>query len=1255
MALALVCLLVCGQRSWAQTDVTTEAELTSVGTNGGDAKLQKDITLTTTLLIPTGKEVTIDLNGHTLNRGLTSVGGNTGHVIEVSMSATLTISDSGTRGSITGGFSDYGGAIYNRGTVTITGGTFTGNHATVGGGAICNRGTMTITGGTISGNESADGGGIWTDSANSALYMAGNPVVRDNSGGDLFLNNSARINVTGAFTSGAHICVSELARTFTKDYATYNSVSPDNYFFMPSNLSGTVGLDGGEVRFSVATYDFLSRSWDEANKVVTTSTETCSDFTVLDKNSSRLSNGWYVVNNSLSFSNRVVVQGDNVNIILCDNKKLTAPQGIKVNSNAKLNIYAQSDGDGMGKLVARTSANDHAAIGGEKNDLAGTVRIHGGNIDAQAGYKYGAGIGGGYGDGSGMREITIYGGMITAKSQNNAAGIGAAKHNNTVGTINIYGGTVTATGAKMAAGIGGAEDRGGWNTNIYGGTVTATGGYKGAGIGGGYDGGGGNINIYGGTVTATGGYSAAGIGGGGSDEVIASNYYNDGGTITIYDGTVIAKSGERGAGIGGGWLGSGGGHITIHGGTVTATGFKGRGAGIGGGEAQVSGKGGDGGIITINGGTITANGSTGIGGGYIAGGGKITINGGEITATSDAGVGGAGIGGAAYGGGGTIVILGGTVTAKGSGREGGPANFLETENYQLTAAAIGAGMSGKSGSVTIGNNATVDLYLADDLKNVDRQLFRDRYPIVRSDVDEEPGTLILGDALKVTRWNGAFNGGIYDWNATPLGSVEADGRVYVSLNKECSHMLIAPCDHDDIDYTYVSENLHKAQCKNCKSYLQDEDHEIVSTTHLCSKCGYGDEVTVHSLAFYRLSTATKEYEGTDYPAVDGQEITLPECTEVPEGFIFAGWSIMSDVPANRQMTDNETLYYPGDNYVAEGNVSFYARYRYTFKESWQWGPDYSWATLYPYGPYLQSAEGSVSHKHVDATVESPGSDIYTATAQYVNDGCTYTFTDTRVVPSYWVYELGEDDNTDLLATYEGNTGDVQLTGRTLYRDGSWNTLCLPFDIEVEGSPLAGATVKSFESADYLPSTQTLVLNFEDATVINAGRPYLIRWESAGGENAEGNLEFPTFSGVTLYGEADDDEYVVSDDIIVTFRGTYVKQTYEDADHSILYLGSDNMLYYPAPAEDGQPVTIGAQRAFFQLAGLTAGDLSSEARLFVLNFGDGDSATGIISLYKESVSRGAAASGWYDLQGRRLSGKPAKKGIYINDGKKIIVK
>lgn len=36
-------------------------------------------------------------------------------------------------------------------------------------------------------------------------------------------------------------------------------------------------------------------------------------------------------------------------------------------------------------------------------------------------------------------------------------------------------------------------------------------------------------------------------------------------------------------------------------------------------------------------------------------------------------------------------------------------------------------------------------------------------------------------------------------------------------------------------------------------------------------------------------------------------------------------------------------------------------------------------------------------------------------------------------------------------------------------------------------------------------------------------------------------------------------------------------------------------------------------------------------------------------------RGKRSDSWYDLQGRKLKGKPAQKGVYINNGKAVVIK
>jgi len=43
--------------------------------------------------------------------------------------------------------------------------------------------------------------------------------------------------------------------------------------------------------------------------------------------------------------------------------------------------------------------------------------------------------------------------------------------------------------------------------------------------------------------------------------------------------------------------------------------------------------------------------------------------------------------------------------------------------------------------------------------------------------------------------------------------------------------------------------------------------------------------------------------------------------------------------------------------------------------------------------------------------------------------------------------------------------------------------------------------------------------------------------------------------------------------------------------------------------------------------------------------------GIVTVAASTADKGA----WYDLSGRRLAGKPVVKGIYVKDGKKVVVK
>jgi hypothetical protein len=201
----------------------------------------------------------------------------------------------------------------------------------------------------------------------------------------------------------------------------------------------------------------------------------------------------------------------------------------------------------------------------------------------------------------------------------------------------------------------------------------------------------------------------------------------------------------------------------------------------------------------------------------------------------------------------------------------------------------------------------------------------------------------------------------------------------------------------------------------------------------------------------------------------------------------------------------------------------------------------------------------------------------------------------------------------------------------------------------------------------------LTLNFTPATgegavtTIKAGTPYIIRWN-----NTSGSLTDPFFTSKTIVMNLSNVVCDLENGRSISFCGTYANTTYNEEDRSILFLGGSNNLYFPQPglqypnqpygASTNPYVTfpaIGAQRAYFQLVGLTAGtpDGSRGVRIFNLNFGDDAEETAIRSLSTEEQGNGASA--WYDLSGRKIEkggnlNRMLRKGLYIHEGRKVVI-
>lgn len=240
----------------------------------------------------------------------------------------------------------------------------------------------------------------------------------------------------------------------------------------------------------------------------------------------------------------------------------------------------------------------------------------------------------------------------------------------------------------------------------------------------------------------------------------------------------------------------------------------------------------------------------------------------------------------------------------------------------------------------------------------------------------------------------------------------------------------------------------------------------------------------------------------------------------------------------------------------------------------------------------------------------------------------------------------DGENEDLIAKFDGKFAHVTLANRTFYKDGTWNSIYLPFDLteeEFNNTVLADGELRTLTSIS--AEDERIKLNFDEAMGMYAsdgdpdfigGFPYIIKWATGS------NVVNPEFANVTIsaggwyaYGENEDKT------IEIDFYGTYDNIEIDDDYTFVLFIGENNKLYYPQAG-----ATIGATRGYFFLDGVTAG--GSNGVKFYTNL-DGDDATGIANIsVKESGE-------WYDLSGRKLAGKPMQKGIYVNGGRKVTIK
>jgi hypothetical protein len=150
---------------------------------------------------------------------------------------------------------------------------------------------------------------------------------------------------------------------------------------------------------------------------------------------------------------------------------------------------------------------------------------------------------------------------------------------------------------------------------------------------------------------------------------------------------------------------------------------------------------------------------------------------------------------------------------------------------------------------------------------------------------------------------------------------------------------------------------------------------------------------------------------------------------------------------------------------------------------------------------------------------------------------------------------------------------------------------------------------------------------------------------------ESNNTVPAATAMLLYSDSKPDEITLrltpsyntysgsnllkgSDSETTTTGGkNYYKLTYSNNNDNFgWYWGNDNGAAFVSPAHKAWlALPAAGARAFI---GLPGGE-----------------ETGIITVQSQLVNDGA----WYDLNGRRLSMKPIIKGVYVNNGNKVVIR
>ncbi len=294
---------------------------------------------------------------------------------------------------------------------------------------------------------------------------------------------------------------------------------------------------------------------------------------------------------------------------------------------------------------------------------------------------------------------------------------------------------------------------------------------------------------------------------------------------------------------------------------------------------------------------------------------------------------------------------------------------------------------------------------------------------------------------------------------------------------------------------------------------------------------------------------------------------------------------------------------------------------------------------------IEGTSGAVVYLTLKANADMTVGEVFNATVQNVVLS-TVDEENIDAPSSSFTITIEENDGRIILdetaeEAPEASDGEVNVRVKRTIKANEWSTICLPFAMSAAQIQTAFGENVTVELADAVSYDTTeddddnivsITINFNNVSplAIEANHPYIIRVSSAiTSFDVDGVVVNPATSVSGRRKKIGNGSY---------FIGNYENQT-EVPEFSLFLNG--NKFWYSTGA-----TKMKAFRAYFTLRDVLT-EVDEAAARIGFSF---DEATGIRDNNRETITNNR----YYDLQGRSV-GTPVRKGLYINNGKKVVVK